>query len=67
MMILIMVSSGLACLLLSLASSSAGAGVPAEAATGSGWCTEENHPAAQTGNCHHREGLSQPQAAAAER
>lgn len=66
MMIVVMVSSGLGYLPLSLVTS-AGAGVPAEAATGSRRRSEENHPAAQTGNCHHRERLSQPQAAAAER
>lgn len=46
---------------------SSGAGVPAEAAAGAGRCSEENHPAAQTRNSHHRERLPQPQTAAAER
>lgn len=66
MIIMMMVSSGLGYLPLSLVTS-AGAGVPTEAATGSRWRSEENHPAAQTGNCYHRERLSQSQAAAAER
>lgn len=60
------VSAGLGHSPLSLVAS-AGAGVPTEAAAGSGRRSEENHPAAQTGNRHHRERLSQPQAAAAER
>ena len=50
-----------------LLSGSSGAGVPTEAAAGAGRSSEENHPAAQTGDRHHREGLPQPQAAADER
>lgn len=34
-------------------SGSSGAGVPTEAAAGAGWSSEENHPAAQTGDRHY--------------
>lgn len=44
-----------------------GARVSPEAAAGAGWSSEEDHPAAQTRDCHYRERLSQPQAAAHER